>query len=314
MGRIGEAAGGRGAIQCGEKGEVCLGVRYVEREMGEMDRMDAVEAEGADEVEALLEGCREALAEELPRERRLFPEGMQAGEWTVKGFLGRGGSAEVYCAVRRGDGLRAVLKVLHRGGEAPRKRFLREARFLAGNPGEGFPAFFGAGETEGRLWMALERLEEYPLPEGDEAVARYVLEVGEAVAALHAKGWVHRDIKPTNILRRPGDGRAVLADFGLLAAMDGSRRIGDGLSVVDGRAVGVGTPGYAAPEQFDGGELSARTDVFALGVLVSRCFHGKVPAAWREIVLLAAHSQPEFRYESVGAMMAAVRGRRGAPQ
>ena len=258
---------------------------------------------------ALLERCRAELAAETPKVGRMFREGMEAGEWTVMGFMARGGSSEVYCARRRRDGLTAVLKVLHREEEGPRKRFLREAAFLEGNPGAAFPAFYGAGETERRPWMALERLEEYPLPEGDGAVAKYVLEVGEAVAALHAKGWVHRDIKPANILRRETDGRAVLADFGLLAELGGEPWSGEGLSVVNGRAVGVGTPGYAAPEQFCGGELSARTDVFSLGVLVNRCFKGKPPAAWREIVLLAAHSQPEFRYESVEAMMHAIRER-----
>ncbi|MBR6022653.1 MAG: serine/threonine protein kinase [Kiritimatiellae bacterium] len=281
---------------------------------GEEREADGVAAAFEAEAGALLERCRAELAAEATRTKRVFPEGAEAGEWTVMGFLGRGGSSEVYCARRRRDGLTAALKVLYRQEEGPRKRFWREAQFLAGCEGAAFPAFYGAGETLGRAWMALERLEEYPLPEGDAAVARYVLEVGEAVSALHAKGWVHRDIKPANVLRRAADGRAVLADFGLLAPLGGAAWSGERLSVVDGRAVGVGTPGYAAPEQFDGGELSARTDVFSLGVLVNRCFGGKPPAAWREIVLLAAHSQPEFRYESVEAMMRAVRGRGGAAQ
>ena len=278
----------------------------------EMEKKEMSAMCGGTAIGALLEQCRAELAAETAGMERLFPEGTEAGEWTVMGFLARGGSSEVYCARRRRDGLTGVLKVLWRDEEAPRKRFLREAAFLAGNPGAAFPAFHGAGETAGRPWMALERLEECPLPEGEAGVTRYLLEVGEAVAALHARGWVHRDIKPANILRR-ADGHAVLADFGLIAPLGNDAGTGEvRLSVVDGRVVGVGTPGYAAPEQLGGGEASARVDVYALGMLANRCFRGAPPAAWREIVLRAASGVQELRYGSVGEMMDAIRALQGA--
>ena len=212
--------------------------------------------------------------------RRMIPEGTRMGAWTVGGFLGRGGSAEVYCARHRRLGTSAALKVLWREKPQPKARFLREVRFLARRPGASFPTFLGSGESAGRAWMALELLEAYPLPSEDEEVARYLLEVGAAVEALHAAGWLHRDIKPGNILRR-ADGHAVLADLGLLKQYGKAKATGKGsgvarstVSVVDGRPVGVGTPGYAAPEQFDGGEATPATDVYALGILGDACFGG----------------------------------------
>lgn len=262
----------------------------------------------------LLERFREGIAARMPKTKLFFHEGDIVGEWTVKGLLGRGGSAEVYAAIREGDGLAAVLKVQlppeqahHRGDTVARVRFSREAHFLEGHPGKSFPAFYGQGEVADRLWMALERLEDFPLPEGEAAVRRYLLEVGEAVAALHSMGWVHRDIKPKNILRR-ADGHAVLADFGLITQLEEERDEGTGrLSMVGGRAVGVGTPGFASPEQLSGGAATVRADVYALGILANECFHRAPPRAWQEIVLRAASGVQELRYATVEEMMAAIR-------
>jgi serine/threonine-protein kinase len=76
--------------------------------------------------------------------------------------------------------------------------------------------------------------------------------------------------------------------------------------------VGVGTPGYAAPEQFDGGEATPATDVYALGILGDACFGGRPPSNWEGILGKATNAVPRRRYPNVGEMMAAIRGR-GAP-
>lgn len=243
---------------------------------------------------------------------RLLAEGDAVGDWTVGGFVGRGGSAEVYCARHRTLQKTAVLKVLHRAEPAQKERFRREARFLMGVPGPSFPAIFGVGELpDGRPWMALEMLEEYPLPSADADVARYLLEVAAGVAVLHARGYVHRDLKPANILRREIGGHAVLIDFGLIKSIDGPTvPVADGLSVADdGRAVGAGTPGYAAPELFAGGEATPAVDVYALGMIADRCFGGHPPRAWTRIVAKATQSLPRLRYPGMEAFMRAVRHR-----
>jgi serine/threonine protein kinase len=265
-----------------------------------------------DDIGALLERFRTSLGEEKRRgyagaaADRLFAEGSAAGDWTVLGFLARGGSSEVYCARHRTLGTPAVLKVLHRTETRHLERFRRETRFLRERPGASFPAFLDAGETEGRPWIAIEPLEVFPPPSGDDAVARYLLDVATGLSALHARGWLHRDVKPANILRR-ADGHAVLVDFGLLKKIDPEPDSVTALSVVDGRPVGVGTPGYAAPEQFAGGPATPATDVHALGCLADRCFGGHPPRHWERIIAKATHALPHRRYPSVAAMMRAIR-------
>lgn len=273
---------------------------------------------GFEDSDELLEGylarAGRAAAGSAAGGGRLWREGREVGEWTVAGFLGRGGSAEVYCARHRRLGTAAVLKVLWRGEEGPQERFLLETRFLMESGGGPFPAFYGAGEEDGRPWMAMELLEEYPLPSDDRGAAAYLLDVARAVEGLHRRGWVHRDLKPRNILRRASDGHAVVADFGLLkriaenpAAETAAERVSP--SLVDGREMGVGTPGYAAPEQFAGGPATPATDVHALGMLADECFSGKPPRAWDRIIRRATGSLPRQRYESAAAMARAIRRR-----
>ena len=267
-----------------------------------------------DRLAAWLARAGMAAAELAEETGQVWQEGREVGEWTVAGFVGRGGSAEVYCARHRRLGTAAVLKVLWREGEGPRERFERETRFLMEGPGDAFPMFYGAGVDEGRPWVAMERLEEYPLPSRDADVAAYLLDVVRGVAELHRRGWVHRDLKPRNILRRAADGHAVLIDFGLLkragedaAAEEAAGRASP--SVVDGHEMGVGTPGYAAPEQFAGGAATPASDVHALGMLADECFGGKPPRAWERIIRRATGSLPRQRYPDAAALARAIRRR-----
>ena len=264
-------------------------------------------------LEGWLSRSGAAAAGDAAGNGRLWREGREVGEWTVAGFVGRGGSAEVYCARHRRLGTAAVLKVLCRDGDGPRERFDRETRFLMESPGLSFPVFYGAGVEEGRPWIAMELLEDCPLPSTDKAVASYLLDVARGVAELHRRGWIHRDLKPRNILRR-SDGHAVLVDFGLLkrAGEDAARETAAGRvspSVVDGREVGVGTPGYAAPEQFAGGAATPATDVHALGILADECFGGRPPRVWERIIRRATASLPRQRYADAAAFARAIRRR-----
>ncbi len=243
----------------------------------------------------------------------LLRAGDRIGDWKVLAFLGRGGSAEVYRAENRVTGMFGAVKILYRSDAKSRARFKREVQLASELSGASFPKLYGAGEDSGRLYLAEEQLEPTELPCGDAAVASYVLNAARAIDELHGRGFVYRDIKPANVMLRPSTGEYVLIDLGLLKPTDDSPTSrNDTLSVVDGRAVGVGTPGFSAPEQFAGGRIGVAADIHALGVLANVCFNGKPPRAWIPIIRRSTSSIPEQRYATVAEFVRAVRRRHAA--
>ena len=239
-----------------------------------------------------------------------FPVGSIFGDWRLTAFIGRGGSGEVYCAEHVRLGTSAAVKVLVRDDARAKERFSREARLLSELKSDAFPRFFAYDEANGHAYLAMELLEPGDLPSGDRAVAQFMLKVCDAVAELHAQGFVHRDIKPGNILwRSPSE--PVLTDLGLAKDIAAAplNRPGESLTVVDGRRAGVGTPGYGAPEQMERGEATEASDIHALGVLADRCFGGKPPRVWKHIIERATSSIPAHRYPTVAAFARAIRWR-----
>lgn len=237
-----------------------------------------------------------------------IPAGTEIGEYKVLGLIGRGGSAEVYSAAHVKLGATVAIKILHKLTEQSRIRFDREAKILSGTTHPCFPQFKSYGEFEGRPYIVTELLGPCVLPRTDKDAARFLLKVLDGVGCLHRLGFVHRDIKPANILMRNGK-EPVLTDFGLACPISAPRQIMGRISIVDGRPAGVGTPGYAAPEQFEGGEVSAATDVHAVGMLADECFDGKPPRCWRRIIRGAAQTIIRQRFASSEEMARAI-GRR----
>jgi len=242
-----------------------------------------------------------------------YAPGELFGDWRVTAFLGRGGSGEVYRVVHALLGIEAALKVCVRDPErddardaAVCDRFRREAKLLAGNVHPAFPRFLGFGECEGRPWYVMELLEHRLLPTDEKGVARFLIAIASGVRHLHSLGLIHRDIKPANILWR--DLAPVIIDLGLVKDTSAVRgHSGESLSIVDGNAVGVGTPRYAAPEQLTGDEITPATDVYALGMLANDCFEGKPPRAWRRIIQRATAAIPAQRYATAAAFIGAIR-------
>lgn len=240
----------------------------------------------------------------------LFRRGDKIGDWRVTAFLGRGATSEVYRAENAATGQVGAVKVLVREDAKALVRFRREVALLADAACAAFPHFYGAGRHDDLAFLAMELLEPATLPTLDADVARFMLGVCEGVQALHVRGYVHRDIKPRNVMRRPSTGEPVLIDLGLAKEnSESALAISDTLSVVDGQAVGVGTMGYSAPEQFAGGRIGAAADVHALGMLANECFNHRPPRVWAEIIRRSTSSAPEQRYATVAAFVRAIRHR-----
>ena len=248
-----------------------------------------------------------------------YPAGAIIDGWRVTALLGKGGSAEVYRVERITDNFSAALKIGRDGVPSPSvTRLDTEIAFLHSNVSPHFPRFFADGVHEGCRYYVMELLEPLPLPSSDRAVASYALSVCAAVKHLHRHGYVHRDIKPHNILGRAGCPHAaaltpVLADLGLLRALpETDTQTGATVTIIDGKAVGSGTPRYAAPEQFNGGRLSAATDIHAIGMLLDECFANHPPRCWEQIIRRATSSIPERRYCEVDDLIAAIKSRHRA--
>lgn len=228
-------------------------------------------------------------------------------------FLGRGGSGEVYRARPPGGGPAVALKVLRHDRADLAARMRREAGILAAHPHPALPRLLSAGEEGGVPYLVLEELAPRDLPSRDRDVAAFLLALCGGVEHLHRLGFVHRDIKPSNILCR-ADGSPVLIDLGLvkdLAEEEAPAPDPDGgaLSAVTGGAVGVGTPGYSAPEQFAGGRITPSADVYALGVLADECFAHRPPRCWRALLRRATSALGAERPDSAAAFARAIRRR-----
>lgn len=241
-------------------------------------------------------------------EPHALQDGQALGDWRVTAFLGKGGSGEVYQVENAVSGKVAAAKVLVRDDKAARERFQRETEIVARAESPSVVRYFTSGESGGFRYVVLELLDRRPLPMSDAEVAGYMLAVCAGAAELHRQGFAHRDIKPANVLFR-GDGSPVLIDFGLAKRIGPTSVQADSVSIVDGHAVGVGTPRYAAPEQFNGGEISPATDVHALGMLANECFGGRPPLAWRNIIRRSTSSIPQQRYADLTAFVRAIRRR-----
>ena len=205
-----------------------------------------------------------------------FQEGV-AGRYSIDRELGRGGMGVVYLAREvHLDRLVAIKLLPPTLAARPelRERFLREARLAAKLTHPHIVPIHAVEESGAFVFYVMayvdgetlaDRVERRgPLPATE--AARVLREVAWALAFAHAQGFVHRDIKPDNILLESSTGRALVTDFGIAAA------IGDAL---EDRI--VGTPEFMSPEQVLGQALDARSDLYALGATAFFALTGRLP-------------------------------------
>ncbi len=202
------------------------------------------------------------------------------GTYRIVGMVGEGGMGQVYAGEDRHLGRRVAVKVLPRelaGRAHLLERFEREARALAALNHPNIVTIHSIEQDEDVHFLTMElvsgqtlrqRIAGGPLPVDE--ILDVAIELSDALDAAHRHGIVHRDLKPVNVMLTE-DGRVKILDFGIakLAAL------GPSLASMDGMV--AGTVAYMAPEQLEGGPVDARTDLFALGIMLFEAATGVHP-------------------------------------
>jgi YVTN family beta-propeller protein len=210
--------------------------------------------------------------------------GTQIGGYRIDRLVGRGGMGVVYLAHHLRLNRRVALKLLTpEFAEDPkfRDRFVRESQLAASLEHPNIIPIYDAGEERGLLYIAMRFVEGTDLKSvivehgalQPERVLPILAQTAAALDAAHARGLVHRDVKPGNILLSSEAGsldHVYLSDFGLTKRMTSD-------SGMTGTGQFVGTLDYAAPEQFEGKQLDARADVYSLGGVLYECLTGEIP-------------------------------------
>ena len=254
------------------------------------------------------------------------------GKYEITGNVGRGAMGEVFRAHDPVLDRDVAIKVLSgTADEQSTQRFLLEAKAAAGLNHPNIITVHDFGEQDGLAYMAMELLEGRDLREAIEKKATGSLEdrlavmdqVLEGMAFAHARGLVHRDLKPGNVRVLP-DGKVKVLDFGLAR-----RAVDAGTSDVV-----RGTPYYMSPEQVSGGAVTAQSDVFSLGAMFYELLSGRRPfpgatipavlysvvndepaplggdatAAVAAVIARAMQKDPAARFADAGAMREALLG------
>ena len=268
-----------------------------------------------------------------------FVQGENVGPYRIIEQMGQGGMATVFKAYHAALDRYVAIKALHPAMmEDPGflARFQREARVVAQLEHPNIVPIYDYAEHGGRPYLVMKFIDGETLkarlargPLSNEEVLRIVEAVGQALTYAHRSGYLHRDVKPSNVLLCP-DGSIFLADFGLARIAEA------GASTLSGDML-MGTPHYISPEQARGqSDLDDGTDIYSFGVVLYELIVGQVPfdsdtpfsiihdhiynplplpcnvnpdvSESVQLVLLKALAKDrEDRYKSVGEMVAAFR-------
>ncbi|HYJ85313.1 MAG TPA: protein kinase [Pyrinomonadaceae bacterium] len=232
--------------------------------------------------------------------------GTTLGNYKILEKLGAGGQGTVYKAIDSKLGRTVVIKVLPEelvAKEANRKRFEREARLASSLDHPNICTIFDLNVIDGVHFIAMQYIDGRNVrqlvngrPLQLESALSIAIQVTDALAAAHAQGIIHRDIKAGNVMVN-SKGQAKVLDFGLAKLLDDEAARTSGIHHTELTEVGIpyGTATYAAPEQARGDRVDSRADIFSTGVLLYEMltgtwpFRGKTAVDVRHAVL---HEEP----------------------
>lgn len=230
------------------------------------------------------------------------PGDLIAGKYRVLRKLGQGGFGAVYEADHTGGLGKVALKMLALADQSIEdvRRFYREAQVTAQLRHANTVRVFDVGQAEGgALFIAMELLTGKSLEETIKTAAQQgrvvdhemaiaiAIDVLKSLSEAHGKGLVHRDLKPANLMLTDVDGDLVVKvlDFGIAHVQDSS---------LTGTGRALGTPAYMSPEQCTAGNVDARSDLYALGVILFRCVCGRAPFVDpNPLTVMFAHASQE---------------------
>jgi serine/threonine protein kinase len=211
--------------------------------------------------------------------------GQSLGRYHILEQLGEGGMATVYKAYDTRLERDVAVKIIRRGAFPPDqlermlKRFEREAKSLARLTHPNIVGVIDYGDHEGAPYLVMPylpggTLKKYIQEHGQipwQEAMKILLPIAEALAYAHSQNIIHRDVKPSNIILTEG-GQPMLTDFGVAKLFDLEET-----AELTGTGMGVGTPEYMAPEQFQGKAIDGRVDMYSLGVVFFEMLTGRKP-------------------------------------
>ncbi len=258
---------------------------------------------------------------------------MQIPGYRIERQIGSGAMASVYLAIQESLDREVALKIMAPAlvaDESFCQRFLKEGKIIAKLSHPYIVTIFDIGVHQSCYYMAVEYVGGGTLKSRigrglDPAEAVTILcQIAEALGYAHQRGFLHRDVKPANILFRD-NGQAVLSDFGIAKTLAGGTQM-------TAQGFAVGTPSYMSPEQAMGEPLDARCDLYSLGVVFYEMLTGNKPylsedsfavalmhvssplprlpqrlAQWQPILDRLLAKRPAERFASAGALIQAVR-------